>query len=110
MPVTMSDSPASASAAAQDATAGLSSSASRAVGLPDEGISESQLLARAAAGDPAAFDRLVTVHQERIARLVHRLLGWPSDVDDVVQDVFVDALTHLSRFAGRSKLLTWLPP
>src|SRR5262249_32266294 len=54
------------------------------------------------------FDQLVTVHQDRIARLVQRLLGWPSDVDDVVQDVFVDVLRNLHRFDGRSSVLTWL--
>ncbi len=66
------------------------------------------LLRQAAAGNSAAFDRLVTVHQERISRLVHRLLSWPSDVDDMVQDVFVDVLRNLNRFDGRSSVLTWL--
>ena len=65
-------------------------------------------LAKAAAGDPAAFDGLVCTHQERITRLVHRLLGWSSDVDDVVQDVFVDVLRNLPRFDGRSNVLTWI--
>jgi RNA polymerase sigma-70 factor (ECF subfamily) len=71
-------------------------------------VDEADLLAQAKAGCSAAFDRIVTIHQEKIARLVHRLLGWPSDVDDVVQDVFVDALKNLRRFDGRSSILTWL--
>lgn len=71
-------------------------------------LDEARLIAQAAAGDHAAFDHLVTVHQEKIARLVHRLLGWSSDVDDLVQDVFVDALRNLHRFDGRSSVLTWL--
>jgi RNA polymerase sigma-70 factor (ECF subfamily) len=71
-------------------------------------IDETKLIAQATAGNAEAFDRLVTVHQERISRLVHRLLGWRSDVDDVVQDVFLDVLRNLSRFDGRSSVLTWL--
>ena len=35
-------------------------------------------------------------------------MGWPSDVDDVVQDVFVDVLRNLKRFDGRSSVLTWI--
>jgi RNA polymerase sigma factor (sigma-70 family) len=69
---------------------------------------DADMLAKAAAGDSAAFDGLVRTHQEQITRLVHRLLGWPNDVDDVVQDVFVDVLRNLSRFDGRSTVLTWI--
>ena len=85
------------SSVAQGATAGLSSS-----------VGDAQLLAQAVAGDPAAFDQLVTIHQVRIARLVQRLLGWAGEIEDVVQDVFVDALKNLRRFDGRSSVLTWL--
>jgi RNA polymerase sigma-70 factor (ECF subfamily) len=107
MLVTMSESPASASAAPQGATAGSPSSAAYRFGLQSE-LDERTLVAQAAAGSHAAFDELVTVHQDRIARLVRRLLGWPSEVDDVVQDVFVDALRNLHRFDGRSSVLSWL--
>ena len=107
MLVTMSERPASASAAPEGATAGSPSSAAGRSGLQPE-LSQRTVIAKAAAGDHAAFDQLVAVHQDRIARLVHRLLGWPSDVDDVVQDVFVDALRNLRRFDGRSSILTWL--
>jgi len=106
MLVTMSERPASAPPWRQSATAGSPSSAAGRFGLQPE-LTE-HTLAQAAAGNHAAFDQLVTVHQDRIARLVHRLLGWPSDVDDVVQDVFVDALRNLHRFDGRSSVLTWL--
>jgi len=98
MLVTMSDRPASASLP-------LPLREGRGEGAA---LDEASLIAQAAVGDHAAFDQLVTVHQDRIARLVHRLLGWPSDVDDVVQDVFVDALRNLHRFDGRSSVLTWL--
>jgi RNA polymerase sigma factor (sigma-70 family) len=96
MLVTMSESP--ASTRCQTA----------AVRLPAVAEDEAEIVARAVAGGSAAFDRLVTIHQQPIARLVHRLLGWPSEVDDVVQDVFVDVLRNLHRFDGRSSFATWL--
>ncbi|HEY2881225.1 MAG TPA: RNA polymerase sigma factor [Pirellulales bacterium] len=69
---------------------------------------EAEWLARAVAGEQAAADWFVTAHQEQITRLVYRLLGWSGEIDDVVQDVFVDALQNLSRFDRRSKVATWL--
>lgn len=54
------------------------------------------------------FDRLVGAHQDRVARLAHRLLGWTGDVDDVVQDVFLAALRGWSRFRYDSRPETWL--
>jgi RNA polymerase sigma factor (sigma-70 family) len=60
------------------------------------------------AGEPAAFDQFVAAHQQRIARLVFRLLGEPDEVPDVVQEVFLSVLQHLESFRGESKLSTWL--
>ena len=49
-----------------------------------------------ARGDPNAFDEVVRRFQPQIARLAYRLLGWRSraEVEDVVQEVFLAALTH----------------
>jgi RNA polymerase sigma factor (sigma-70 family) len=58
--------------------------------------------------DPAVFDKWVEQHQASVARLARRLLGWPQDVDDVVQDVFLAAWKALPRFRGQSRVATWL--
>ncbi len=47
-------------------------------------------------------------HAAEVAALANRLLGWPGDVDDVVQDVFVAAFVGLKKFRGESSLRTWL--
>lgn len=59
---------------------------------------------RLAAGDRAEFDRLVRLNHARVTRLADRLLGWPDDVQDAVQEVFVSALTGIRRFRGGSGL------
>jgi RNA polymerase sigma-70 factor (ECF subfamily) len=70
---------------------------------------EQQSLAqRFADGDSAAFEAVVAIHKPRITRLVYRLLGWPADVDDMVQEVFLAALTKCRKFRGESALATWL--
>jgi RNA polymerase sigma-70 factor (ECF subfamily) len=58
--------------------------------------------------DAASFEGLVVAEQAYVARLVGRLLGWRSDVDDLVQDVFVSALGAWPKFRGDCSARTWL--
>ncbi len=60
------------------------------------------------AGDPAEFARLVDAYSAPIYRLGLRMLGNQQDAEDVLQNTFLSALTHLSNFEGRSSILTWL--
>lgn len=66
------------------------------------------LLARFAAGDRSALDDLFCRYRSVAYRVAHRLLGSEADALDAVQDGFVNALTHLGRFVGRSSFKTWL--
>lgn len=59
-------------------------------------------------GDDSAFDRIVERHAADIAALANRLLGWPQEVDDIVQDVFLAAFTRLKTFRGDCRLRSWL--
>jgi RNA polymerase sigma-70 factor (ECF subfamily) len=60
------------------------------------------------AGDHAEFARLVDAYSAPIYRLGLRMLGNEQDAEDVLQNTFLSALTHLSNFEGRSSVLTWL--
>jgi RNA polymerase sigma-70 factor (ECF subfamily) len=72
------------------------------------------LARRFSAGEPAAFDEVVGLYQDRVTRLANRLLGWREardacDVDDAVQDVFLAALTNARRYRGGAKgMWPWL--
>src|SRR5512147_2372086 len=61
-----------------------------------------------AAGDRAEFARFVDVYSSPIYRLGLRMLGNPQDAEDVLQNTFLNVLTHISEFEGRSSLATWL--
>jgi RNA polymerase sigma-70 factor (ECF subfamily) len=69
---------------------------------------EQDLAERFRRGDDSAFDRIVEQHSAEIAALANRLLGWPGDVDDVVQEVFLAAFLALKKFRGECRLRTWL--
>jgi RNA polymerase sigma-70 factor (ECF subfamily) len=60
------------------------------------------------AGDRAEFARLVDAYSSPIYRLGLRMLGNPQDAEDVLQNTFLNVLTHISEFQGRSSLATWL--
>ncbi|MCL5612324.1 MAG: sigma-70 family RNA polymerase sigma factor [Chloroflexi bacterium] len=60
------------------------------------------------AGDRAEFARLVDAYSGPIYRLGLRMLGREQDAEDVLQNTFLQALTHIANFEGRSSLSTWL--
>jgi RNA polymerase sigma-70 factor (ECF subfamily) len=60
------------------------------------------------AGDRAEFAKLVDAYSAPIYHLGLRMLGNEQDAEDVLQNTFLSALTHLSNFEGRSSVLTWL--
>jgi len=66
------------------------------------------LVRRAGQGDPDAFRQLFAKHRSDVARLVYRMLNAPADLDDVVQEVFVQVFRSLKDFRGQSKFTTWL--
>ena len=60
------------------------------------------------AGDPDAFDRLVTRYSGDIFSLLFRLTGNHEEASDLVQDTFLRALKAVGGFRGESDLKTWL--
>jgi RNA polymerase sigma-70 factor (ECF subfamily) len=66
------------------------------------------LLRRAAAGDSVAFREIFVRHRSDVARLVYRMLNAPADLEDVIQEVFVQVFRSLKDFRGQSKFSTWL--
>jgi RNA polymerase sigma-70 factor (ECF subfamily) len=82
--------------------------------MPGDRSETEGLLARAAAGDSAAWGALLSTHQQRLARMVSfrmdpRLRG-RLDADDVVQEAFVEASEHRGEYfrTASASLFLWL--
>lgn len=60
------------------------------------------------AGDRAEFVRMVDAYSAPIYRLGLKMLGNEQDAEDILQNTFLNALTHLPNFEGRSSISTWL--
>lgn len=69
---------------------------------------ERALVRRAAAGDAAAFERLVAAHAPFVYNVARRTLGHDDEADDAAQEAFLRAWRGLPRFDGRSAFRTWL--
>lgn len=69
---------------------------------------EDELVRRAQAGVPEAFTRLFRKHRAAVSRIVFRMLGPSADLEDVVQEVFIQVYRSLPDFRGQSKFSTWL--
>ena len=69
---------------------------------------EQRLIAGAAGGDTNAFREVYERHRQDVARLVYRMIGPRSDLEDVVQEVFVQVYKSLKDFRGQAKFTTWL--
>jgi RNA polymerase sigma-70 factor (ECF subfamily) len=69
---------------------------------------EAALVARAKAGDTAAFSDLVRHYDRRVFRMAKQITQNDDDTEDVLQETFLKAYTHLNDFQGNSKFYTWL--
>jgi RNA polymerase sigma-70 factor (ECF subfamily) len=66
------------------------------------------LVARAQRGDRWAFTELFRRHRADVARLVYRMMGASADMEDIVQEVFLQVHRSIGEFRGQAKFSTWL--
>ena len=70
--------------------------------------SDADLVVRARDGDRAALEQLLRRHQDRIHALCRRMVGHPTDAQDVAQEAMISVVRGLPSFDGRSAFTTWL--
>jgi RNA polymerase sigma-70 factor, ECF subfamily len=69
---------------------------------------EADLVNRARDGDATAFTELVSHYEGKIFRLARHITQSQEDAEDVLQESFLKAYTHLGEFQGQSKFYTWI--
>jgi RNA polymerase sigma-70 factor (ECF subfamily) len=73
-----------------------------------ETLTDEEIAARVRAGEPALFELIMRRHNQRIYRAIRSILRDESEVEDAMQQAYVDAYTHLAEFEGRARFSTWL--
>jgi RNA polymerase sigma-70 factor (ECF subfamily) len=69
---------------------------------------EATLVAEAKEGNAEAFTVLVNQYERNIFRLALNITSNKEDAEDVLQETFLKAYTHLGRFQGNSRFYIWV--
>jgi len=71
-------------------------------------MDEDKLIRAAQGGDRDAMGMLFATHYEGVRRLIATVIGPDAELDDITQDVFIQAFISLRKFRKESSLSTWL--
>jgi RNA polymerase sigma-70 factor, ECF subfamily len=71
-------------------------------------LSDEEIVSRVLDGDKPLFEVLMRRHNERVYRAARAIVRDDHEAEDVMQEAYVNAYTHLSQFGGRAKFSTWL--
>jgi RNA polymerase sigma-70 factor, ECF subfamily len=71
-------------------------------------ITDEEIVDRVIRGESELFEVLVRRHNQRLFRATRAILKDVSESEDVMQEAYVRAFTHLDQFAGEAKFSTWL--
>ncbi len=77
--------------------------------LPElDETTEARFIERLIARDERAFNELVQAYEQRVFRLLLRMLGRRDEAEDMAQEVFVQVFKAIGTFRGDSRLSTWI--
>ncbi len=78
------------------------------VARPAEALTDVDVVERVRAGETALFEILMRRHNQRLYRVARAIVRDDSEAEDVMQEAYVSAYTHLHQFEERSRFSTWL--
>jgi len=71
-------------------------------------LTDSEIVKRVRAGDRALFEVLMRRHNQRVYRAARAIVKDESEAEDVMQQAYLNAFTHLGQFEERAQFSTWL--
>jgi len=75
--------------------------------LPEH-IPDMELIERILAGEKSLFEYIIRRYNQRLFRIGMSVLNNDMDVEDAMQNTYVNAFEHLGTFGNRSSVGTWL--
>ncbi len=71
-------------------------------------LSDREVIARVRAGEIALFEVLMRRYNQRVYRVARAVVKDETEAEDVMQQAYINAYTHLDQFAERAQFPTWL--
>ena len=81
---------------------------SSAVALETSGHSDAEIIRQVLEGNTAMFELLMRRYNERVYRAARSIVRDEQEAEDVMQQAYVNAFTHLRQFNGSAQFSTWL--
>lgn len=69
---------------------------------------DEEIIGEVLRGNTALFELLMRRHNERVYRTARAILRDEQEAEDVMQQAYVNAFTHLRQFNGQAQFSTWL--
>ena len=82
--------------------------ASADVSLPPAQQTDEDVIRQVLAGNTERFELLMRRHNERVYRAARAIVRDEHEVEDVMQQAYVNAFAHLRQFNGSARFSTWL--
>lgn len=82
--------------------------ASRTRAAPTLAPADGEVVARVLGGDVALFEVLMRRHNPRLYRAIRSVLRDEAEVEDAMQQAYLQAYAHLAEFQGHAAFSTWL--
>jgi RNA polymerase sigma-70 factor (ECF subfamily) len=76
--------------------------------LESKTLTDEEVIDRVRAGETALYEVIMRRYNQRLYRVARAILHNDAEAEDVLQDAYVRAYTHLDQFAARSTFSTWL--
>lgn len=71
-------------------------------------VDDLEVVSRVLDGDAELFPVLMRRYNQRLYRVARSVLGNDAEAEDVLQEAYMKAFTHLAQFEGRASFATWL--
>jgi RNA polymerase sigma-70 factor (ECF subfamily) len=71
-------------------------------------LQEAKTIRQAQQGNAAAFERIYRLHSRRVFALCLRMVGNPTEAEDLTQEAFLRVFRKIQTFRGESAFSTWL--
>ena len=71
-------------------------------------MSDLDIVTRVRAGERGLFEIVMRRHNQRLYRAARAIVHDEAEVEDVLQQAYLNAFAHLDQFEARSQLSTWL--
>ena len=71
-------------------------------------LSDETVVERVRSGERGLFEILMRRYNQRLFRVALSIVGDPDEAEDVMQEAYVRAFSHLEQYAGNARFATWL--